>query len=587
MKERGLKILVRASKGDILLFFILPLTIAVVSIALTRNDGGVAAVWVANAFIIAGLIGREKRKWTQAAVASGFAIWLANVLSGTSFLVAAGLAAANVVEALIVAWCLSWRCPSGPDLARLAHVCWFGAAAGAAGPAAGAVLGAAIVSATGETPFAEIWLTWFKADSLGNLTTVPLLMAAKRLVDGSASGRSPRPLPAITAVGLLLLTSMCIFWQQSYPLLFLLIPLAVLTSVTFGTSGAALSAWLVTVVGLLSLQLDVGPLAVLRDGSHSETHIFQLLLASILFTCLPLAAVIAERDALYERLADSERRHRTVIETVRDVVYETDDQGRWRALNPAWETLSGETPEQSLGRSFLSYVHLEDRAALLERLRKLGTAGDEDRPVVRCVTRSGIRHLEILVQPIRTDNGLSGVRGTMRDVTDQILLSEELGRAAATDSLTGIPNRAFFLSTISSAMARTDRSQRPTMVALMDIDHFKRVNDTYGHMVGDEVLRRVAGQLQTSLRQGDVCARLGGEEFVAIFEGIEESEAALVCERLRNAIAGYKGRRPSVTVSIGLARWNRGETIEVVLTRADRALYEAKNNGRDQIRLAA
>ena len=124
---------------------------------------------------------------------------------------------------------------------------------------------------------------------------------------------------------------------------------------------------------------------------------------------------------------------------------------------------------------------------------------------------------------------------------------------------------------------------------VFDIDHFKTVNDTYGHPEGDKVLRRIATVAKEQARASDVIGRIGGEEFAWIVPGADESFAKLVAERLRLAIAvdGVSGEVPMVTVSMGIAAIESGDTSLSLFARADAALYSAKNAGRNTVRLAA
>ena len=123
-------------------------------------------------------------------------------------------------------------------------------------------------------------------------------------------------------------------------------------------------------------------------------------------------------------------------------------------------------------------------------------------------------------------------------------------------------------------------------VAMFDIDHFKRINDTYGHHTGDEVLKRVAAGAAAELRSGDTIGRFGGEEFVIVLPDATADAASKVAERVRHAIGTDSGT-PGVTVSIGVAEMAPGETCDALLRRADDALYLAKNEGRNRMRLAA
>ena len=155
--------------------------------------------------------------------------------------------------------------------------------------------------------------------------------------------------------------------------------------------------------------------------------------------------------------------------------------------------------------------------------------------------------------------------------------------------LTGLPNRRHTLAFLEKAMVGARDHGAPLAVAIFDIDHFKRINDEFGHAVGDEVIRRVARRAKASLRDEDMVGRFGGEEFVCVLQRSSAQAAELVAERLRKAIeADDSGDDlPPATVSIGLAVYDGELDAEELLHRADQALYTAKREGRNRLRLAA
>jgi diguanylate cyclase (GGDEF)-like protein len=188
---------------------------------------------------------------------------------------------------------------------------------------------------------------------------------------------------------------------------------------------------------------------------------------------------------------------------------------------------------------------------------------------------------------------LDGIRLQLSNAS----LAEQLREAlelvqqeAETDALTGQPNRRALDGLLRQQMALARFPGRPFSVLMLDIDHFKLVNDTLGHGVGDDTLRAFAQRVREHLRQGDECARYGGEEFVVVLPGTTLIAALEVAERLRHGIAAVSlMSTPLVraTVSIGAAQYAEGETIEQMLARADAAVYVAKRGGRNQVRVAA
>ena len=162
----------------------------------------------------------------------------------------------------------------------------------------------------------------------------------------------------------------------------------------------------------------------------------------------------------------------------------------------------------------------------------------------------------------------------------------QVDEIAHTDQLTFLSNQRKIVGDLQRRVIRCSRSKKPLTIFLLDIDRFKRINDTYGHLVGDQVLRTLAGELREGIRQSDHIGRYGGEEFLILLPGTALESAIPMAERLLNIVRSLaiKTHRQVVTltVSIGVAQYHNGETWKDVLERADRALYQAKNNGRDE-----
>lgn len=200
---------------------------------------------------------------------------------------------------------------------------------------------------------------------------------------------------------------------------------------------------------------------------------------------------------------------------------------------------------------------------------------------------------DYILRPIDTNELLARVRTQIRRkrFQERLRASYEVSLSMAlTDPLTGLYNRRYFEVHFQKLLQKNMTSRKPMSVLMMDIDHFKAVNDTYGHGVGDEILKEFALRVQDKLRGFDLVARMGGEEFAAILPDVSEETAYIVAERLRRSISNHPFKcavpegQISVTVSIGgtIIQPGTQQALDVVLKQADDALYAAKGNGRDQ-----
>ncbi|MDB5797543.1 MAG: putative diguanylate cyclase [Paucimonas sp.] len=185
---------------------------------------------------------------------------------------------------------------------------------------------------------------------------------------------------------------------------------------------------------------------------------------------------------------------------------------------------------------------------------------------------------------------VSRLRADLKSRNDELIdVSEKLANLASRDELTGLRNRREFMRILQQEADRSARGQPGVCVSILDIDYFKQVNDVHGHPVGDAVLHQVAVLLDSARRATDTVARYGGEEFTLLLPGTNLSTAELALERVRSHVAqhDWSGVAPGlkVTVSAGIADWKPDSTLASLLSRADAALYEAKKEGRNCVRV--
>jgi diguanylate cyclase (GGDEF)-like protein/PAS domain S-box-containing protein len=286
----------------------------------------------------------------------------------------------------------------------------------------------------------------------------------------------------------------------------------------------------------------------------------------------------------------SEARYAELAKQSRSYAWDVDADGLYTDVSASVETVLGYRPEALLGLGFWEIIPAEQQV----QVRELGLsviregrslAGFENQVVDRggrvlWVSTSGV--------PIRDEAGaILGFRGIDIDVDERRRQRDLLQHYAFHDGLTGIANRRLFLERLEDALAHVDRHELRFSVLLVDLDHFKRINDTYGHAAGDALLCQFAERAQGCLRRGDLLARLGGEEFaVLLFESSAEG-AVQTAERMRAAIAAepmtHECEQIPLRVSIGVARIRQADTPESLLARADAALYAAKQSGRNRV----
>ena len=297
-----------------------------------------------------------------------------------------------------------------------------------------------------------------------------------------------------------------------------------------------------------------------------------------------LQSELLEKNALLE----------SVLENVDACIYTKDRQRRYTYANAKMAAIVGRAPQELIGRTDEELVS-PDIAADWRVLddRVFATGETQSGEQISASADGEIRHFWVVQIPQRDSGGeIVSLLGIATDFTKFYRLKEELARQATTDELTGVRNRRSLLETARQEFSRANRYGHPLSVLMLDIDHFKRINDSHGHDVGDKVLKAVADACRRELRDSDVLGRLGGEEFGVVLPNTSSEGAVTVAERLRARIdairlVGEWEDEITPKVSVGVACMQGAHRVEAVLKRADQALYAAKAAGRNRVYAAS
>lgn len=585
---------------------------ALLSLRLEAATDAKLLIWIPSAIAVASLYATPERRWPLVVAALGVAQVAIGLIAVGSLAMAAGFALANTIEAVICAGLgvkvLGGR-GRGPqsftDIVSLFAIA-------VTGCAAGALIALPFRPDAGAAEF----LKWFLGTVLAVLAATPVLLYLRQWLGfGDQNVRfwvKERNRGFLLTTAALFALAVAVFALPHAALLPTLFVAIVFAVIRYGQLAAASGVIAYAAAGTLASLGGENPAPYL--GADRETAALALgaLMVLMLASALPIAAMLMIRDRLEAQLREQNAELHDNL-TILNLAESLAGIGRWRydlrtgaqQWSPLMLELNGLSrdlaPDPGNIRDLLPDGGEELFGALSAHRQSLEPYSFEYR--IRMPDESE-RMLRIHVTNEFDDNGeRSALFAVAIDVTDQVQREEALHRArqraiglaaeaqklANTDQLTGLANRRCTLDWLERLVRASAEVDEPLATLIFDIDHFKLVNDTRGHQTGDEVLRRVAALARRELRTEDLVGRIGGEEFACILPGVSAAEARSLAERLCRAIAegSGSGGLPRATISVGMAVYRKGDTPERLLARADAALYEAKQAGRNQVKRAA
>jgi len=301
---------------------------------------------------------------------------------------------------------------------------------------------------------------------------------------------------------------------------------------------------------------------------------------------------IADRKRTEEALRESEEKFRNIAQTAVDAIILGDSVGNIIFWNTSAQRIFGYTEEEIAGNPLTILMPEQYRTGHQKGLERVKSTG-ESKYFGRITEMQGLRKdgtvfpIELSVSMWKAGEGLF-YSGIIRDITRRKELENELARTATTDTLTQAYNRTKFHEVIKIEFERAKRYDHSLSLIMFDIDHFKKINDTYGHAAGDYVLQTLTQIVMENLREIDCLVRWGGEEFVVITPETDVASAEVLAERIRKAIEGYRFELTStVTISLGVTQYRKNDSEDSFIKRADDAMYTAKGKGRNRVEVIA
>lgn len=305
-------------------------------------------------------------------------------------------------------------------------------------------------------------------------------------------------------------------------------------------------------------------------------------------TLLATIEMALKLHAVKEEIKEKESILNAIINSVRDALVMVDNLGFVTLFNPAAEQLFGYTKEEMLGKDLHKMLLIDesDYQDYKENYRNSKILINYEK-----IKELKARHkngqeidVEVSISTLKVKENNYFV-GLVRDISERVKVREALEKLSVTDYLTNTYNRRYFITKLEEEIERVKRFGREFSLAMLDMDHFKDINDRFGHDVGDAVLKSVVSMINGRIRNVDCLARWGGEEFMILLADTPVDKARVLIEELRHGIS--KIRIPGAdnfTGSFGLAGYNSGDTAETLLQKADNLMYEAKSAGRNCVK---
>jgi len=298
---------------------------------------------------------------------------------------------------------------------------------------------------------------------------------------------------------------------------------------------------------------------------------------------------ITERRRMEEALRQSEERYRTIIEEMEEWYFETDLAGNILFFNDAIARTLGYPRKELTGLNFRALIKQEQAEEIYKIFHRVYEIGEPIKNFPQEFVRpdGSITFAEFSIFPKRDHRGkIFGFRGVGHDITERKRTEQQLNYMATHDILTGLPNRMLFMDRLKMALAHATRNKQKLAVMMLDLDRFKNINDTLGHMVGDRLLKEIGLRLTGLLRQNDTISRLGGDEFIILLpEIVQMEDPAEVAEKIIKTIQQpfiFDSHKLITSISIGIAIYpDDCQDMDSLMKNADMAMYSVKAHGRN------
>lgn len=466
--------------------------------------------------------------------------------------------------------------------------------------ASGGILALYLSDLVATEKMISMWFIWWVGDTVGVLLVLPLVLNI-----GKNSMRVSKP-QYYQLFGWLVFFALCeliisvlvMSLNKQFMLsMFLILPVLIWASMNFGIVGGSLVVIILSSIAVWITAQGYGAFYSI-DASEGMFSIWTFMVTLVVMMLL-ISVMQSEKTLAEKALRNNDKKLRSVIDGALDGIVTIDNTGALIEFNPAAERIFGYKKEQVLGKSLAEVmVPPSQRDAHIQKHKEFVLTGKKhifDRRVELTAMRADGSEFPVeLTLTSLNENGLSLVTGFLRDLTQQKQAQQEIENFAYYDALTALPNRRLLPDRFQRAMLNSQRAKTYCALIFIDLDHFKLLNDSKGHDVGDQLLIEVANRIKNTLRAGDTLARLSGDEFIIIVEGLDSQQSSAYFQTTEIAQKLLMALNKSyqldmfefnTTASLGIALFNDDRlSFADHLRHADNAMYQAKAAGRNTYR---
>lgn len=570
-----------------MIFSISYVFMAFFSIKFTSYQSGHATIWPADALMLASIFSGKIKSIKTATSLTFFSDLVVHILCGRYSFLIIFYASIHAFQILLSFYAYKKYTPKGVIFSSYRSILLFNLSSGIIFPSVCALLGTVANAMQSGSFSVANFAGWFFSLSLGNIAfTRPFTyLLTGETWDKCKSVFSEKLNASIFLFSIVftICVSFSVFHQNQYPFLFIPNALAIGNSLLCGEIFGSTTVMILSIIAIVLTFENYGPISLIETGHLGHTVVLQIYLSFMVFTERAVSIIFMRNENLVRSISAREQMLDLVLSNATDCIVSVDRSGLCRWGGGACLELLGKSSSDIVGESIIDILgcNAVDNAKMRSFFSDDSTGLNNFSFNSRC--RSPLI-LSVSLRKLTVDGVTAGAIVTIHDITVEAEKVDEAEERAGRDQLTHLLNRSGF----NERIKEFTRPSKPVFcITYIDIDHFKSINDTYGHEVGDIMLEKLSNILLSEMREVDIVSRFGGDEFVIAISSSQDATKAIL-QRIVDRVRLEKfeisaDEKINITLSCGFSSYEPGKCIDMLIQEADSALYDAKRSGRDRV----